>query len=168
MNKFFGVSRQERLVDPKIDSTLSYQRNRQTIRGGPKHVSFVDGALINSSSTFGTLLSSQGSGAHHRRASRPGFGATRLTYGLTNPESNPCLFPVVVSLVECHPRSRQPDQLTGRSSRSQTPRSSSSPTPCSCCRVPVKDRNRQPLVVWFPWCRPLQVFPAASRNPPGA
>ena len=37
----------------------------------------VDGALINSSSTFGTLLSSQGSCAHRCQALRPGFGATR-------------------------------------------------------------------------------------------
>jgi hypothetical protein len=32
----------------------------------------IDGALINSSSTFGTLLSSQGSCAHRCQASRPG------------------------------------------------------------------------------------------------
>src|SRR5687768_10737809 len=37
----------------------------------------ADGALINSSSTFGTLLSSQGSCAHRRFAFRLGFGATR-------------------------------------------------------------------------------------------
>ena len=75
--KLIGVSRQERLVDPEIDSTLSYQRNRQTTRPRPGPGHSVDGALINSSSTFGTLLSSQGSCAHRSQASRPGLGATR-------------------------------------------------------------------------------------------
>jgi hypothetical protein len=92
--KLIGVSRQEHLVDPRIDSTVSYQRNRQTMRSEPRLVTIVDGALINSSSTFGTLLSSQGSCAHHRRTSRSGFGATRLTYRSVEGPSNRHLAPV--------------------------------------------------------------------------
>ena len=47
----------------KIEKTSSYQRNRRTTCPS-KLGQLVDGALINSSSTFGTLLSSQGSCAH--------------------------------------------------------------------------------------------------------
>jgi hypothetical protein len=76
-----GVSRQERLVDPEIDSTLSYQRNRRLSVGGiaaPEPV--VDGALLIRSSTFSTLLSSQGSCAHPDRASRLTWGQPNQTY----------------------------------------------------------------------------------------
>src|SRR3954453_20628263 len=45
--------------------------------------------------TFGTLLSSQGSGAHQDQAFRPGLGATALTYlgGLRVSNSLPALHP---------------------------------------------------------------------------
>src|SRR4051794_27177580 len=59
---------------------MSYQRNRLTSQDTANRAHAADGALINSSSTFGTLLSSQGSCAHRRWAFRPGFGALALTY----------------------------------------------------------------------------------------
>src|SRR3954470_15233380 len=51
--------------------------------------------------TFGTLLSSQGSGAHQDRAFRPGLGATALTYpgGLRVSNSFPAPPPPRVTLL---------------------------------------------------------------------
>ena len=56
----------------------SYQRNRlQTSRNQLGWTSqLADGAFQINSSTFGTLLSSQGSSAHRSPASRPRWGAT--------------------------------------------------------------------------------------------
>jgi hypothetical protein len=74
--RIIGVSRQERLRIPegarRLCLTKGTVKHHRT--GGPGDD--ADGALINSSSTFGTLLSSQGSSAHHRLASRQDFGAT--------------------------------------------------------------------------------------------
>ena len=69
--KLIGVSRQERFVDPRTDSTLSYQRNRRQDMEHCGSESVVDGALLIRSSTFSTLLSSQGSSAHRNPAFRP-------------------------------------------------------------------------------------------------
>jgi hypothetical protein len=82
----------------RVEKTLSYQRNRLTPRRQPPHETknwhhCVDGAFINSSSTFGTLLSSQGSCAHRCQASRPGAGAPELTYRVGRRPSNRFLAP---------------------------------------------------------------------------
>src|SRR4051812_44989713 len=79
--KLIGVSRQERLGGPKTDATLSYQRNRRLdVRSIAAPDSVVDGALLIRSSTFSTLLSSQGSCAHpHQPLDRLGGNLTKLT-----------------------------------------------------------------------------------------
>src|SRR4051794_10510781 len=55
--------------------TCSYQRNRLTKQATANRARSADGALINSSSTFGTLLSSQGSCAHRGHGLPAGVGA---------------------------------------------------------------------------------------------
>ncbi len=74
----------EDFVLPKKSVDITRPANR------PCH---VDGALINSSSTFGTLLSSQGSCAHRSQALRPGVGALALTYRVRRGPSNRFLVP---------------------------------------------------------------------------
>jgi hypothetical protein len=71
-NRPNGVSRQELSSEEDMFLTKgTVGRNRGARR--PSHP--ADGALL-SSSTFGTLLSSQGSNAHRRQAHRPHVGAT--------------------------------------------------------------------------------------------
>jgi hypothetical protein len=85
--RIIGVSQQERLLTRRRETTVLLKEPSDTSWQAEAHFRGVDGALINSSSTFGTLLSSQGSGAHRRRASRPALGRLDLTYRLSQGQS---------------------------------------------------------------------------------
>ena len=76
-NSWLFFSRQENdFTDYCQNHRLSYQRNRRRLIDRPKSVVRSVGRVQNNSSTFGTLLSSQGSSAHRGPASRPFQGAT--------------------------------------------------------------------------------------------
>ena len=66
------LSRQETESPTKIVGIIvSYQRNHQHNKQPQKATLHADGLKQTNSSTFDTLLSSQGSSAHHCQASRP-------------------------------------------------------------------------------------------------
>jgi len=95
----------EDFVLPKKSVDITRPANR------PCH---VDGALINSS-TFGTLLSSQGSCAHRSQALRPGVGALALTYRVRRGPSNRFLVPDPAQIDVVHSALRAPrNRVTSR------------------------------------------------------
>jgi hypothetical protein len=113
-------------VDP--DKLITCQRNPSSTGRGPD----VDGALNCSSSTFGTLLSSQGSRAHRLgqpQASRS--GATVLPYRARAQPVKPALAPLCLILgstrVLVHPRG----QIRFRRSRAPGPRPCAPPHPAT-------------------------------------
>ena len=73
VHRLFGVSRQE--LVPRRGPSLPKEPSLQT-PADPGPPQPADGAFRTNSSTFGTLLSSQGSSAHRSPASRPRCGAT--------------------------------------------------------------------------------------------
>jgi hypothetical protein len=74
-SRLLGVSRQE---PSRVRTRPTVLPKEPSDEGG--RIRLVDGALINSSSTFGTLLSSQGSCTHQLRTVRSCAGAPALTY----------------------------------------------------------------------------------------
>jgi hypothetical protein len=88
-----GVSRQEQLLTPPANRgpkpcVLPKEPSDQSAETADHG---RDGALINSSSTFGTLLSSQGSRAHLRRSCDLALGQPDQTYRVGWRPSNPAV-----------------------------------------------------------------------------
>ena len=95
MTSFLDSFSQQETESPTyiVGIIVSYQRNHRPSTPGRIRTNRADGYQTNSS-TFGTLLSSQGSSAHRSRVSRPARGQPGETYRSWLAESNRLLGPV--------------------------------------------------------------------------
>ena len=95
MTSFLDSFSQQETESPTyiVGIIVSYQRNHRPSTPGRIRTNPADGYQTNSS-TFGTLLSSQGSSAHRSRVVRPARGQPGETYRSWLAESNRLLGPV--------------------------------------------------------------------------